>query len=106
MFRTFLVLSIIFVLISGCGKLGGVKWLHYDETFCADKWEKNVNNEKLKNNITEYLDKKGIKVFEIEIFSDITPDSCTECACKTGRRIKCKVSSGDVSELKNEKFYE
>ena len=107
MFRTFFVLSsLIAVIVAGCGKSGSVRWVHYDETFCADRWERSSNNEKLKENIVNYLDEKGIKVFEIEIFSDRTADNCTECTCKSGRRIKCKVSRRDAKDIKKEGFYE
>lgn len=98
---TFCVLSLVF---SGCTK-SNFRWLYYDETNCADKWEKNIINEKLKDNVVNYLDKQGIKVFEIEIFSDGTADACTDCACKTGRRIKCKVKKRDVSDIKRQGFY-
>jgi hypothetical protein len=106
MFRTFLVLVIISALISGCGKSGNVKWLHYNETNCADKWEKTINNEGLKDNVVAYLDKQGVKVLEIEIFTDIDPDTCTDCTCKTGRRFKIKVKKRDVSKSKSVGFYE
>ena len=106
MFRTFLVLLVVSALIFGCGKSGNVRWLHYDETYCADKWEHNINNEKLKDNITAYLEHKGIKVFEMEIFTDRTPDTCTDCTCKSGRRIKAKIRRRDVNDIKKEGFYE
>lgn len=106
MFRTFFVLLAVSALLFGCGKSGNVRWLHYDETYCADKWEKSVNNEKLKSNITTYLDAKGIKVFEIEIFTDRTAETCTDCVCKSGRRIKVKIKRNDVKEIKKEGFYE
>ena len=106
MFRTFFVLSVFIAVIAGCGKSGNVRWVHYDETNCADRWERSNNNEKLKENIVNYLDEKGIKVFEIEIFSDRTADACTDCNCKSGRRVKCKVSRGDAKDIKKEGFYE
>jgi hypothetical protein len=79
--------------------------MHYDETNCADKWEYNVNNEKLKDNVTEFLNKNGVKVFEIEIFGDGTKDNCTDCSCRTGRRIKCKIKKRDVKAIKSQGFY-
>ena len=104
--RTFSVLLVVSILLFGCGKTGNYKWLHYDETYCADKWDGNINNEKLKDNVVAYLDKQGIKVYEIEIFSDRTPDACADCYCKSGRRIKCKVKKRDVKDIKKEGFYE
>jgi|GEM_PF-1032407 len=106
MFRTLLVLLVVSAVLFGCGKSGNVRWVHYDETYCADKWEKSVNNEKLKSNISSYLEGKGIKVFEIEIFTDRSAETCTDCACKSGRRVKVKIKRSDVKEIKREGFYE
>lgn len=64
-----------------------------------------MNNEKLKDKVVEYLATKGIKVLEIEIFFDRTPDTCSDCVCKTGRRIKCKIKKRDISDIKKEGFY-
>ena len=105
MFRTLLVLLVVPAILSGCGK-SNVRWVHYDETYCADKWEKSINNEKLKTNITTYLESKGIKVFEIEIFTDRTAEPCPDCVCKSGRRVKVKVKRSDVKKIKREGFYE
>jgi hypothetical protein len=106
-FKRILILAVLSIfIIAGCGKAKNVKWVFYDETYCADKWEKSLNNERLKQNVTDYLEKKNIKVFEMEIFSDRTPDACQDCACKSGRRIKCKVKRSDVSDVKREGFYE
>ena len=68
-----------------------------------DKWELGRNPIP---NVVEMLEDQGIKVFEIEIFSDRTADNCTECTCKSGRRIKCKVSRRDAKDIKKEGFYE
>jgi len=104
-FRTLLFLLAISAVFSDCGK-SSFKWLHYDETVCADRWEYSMNNEKLKDNVTSYLDKKGIKLFEIEIFIDFPPDGCADCTCKTGRRFKVKIKNRDLSDIKKEGFYE
>jgi len=104
MFRTILILLVVSAVFFGCNKTN-VKWLHYDETNCSDRWDSNINNERLKDNVVAYLEGKGIKVLEIEIFSDGTSDSCADCSCKTGRRIKCKVKKRDVNDIKSQGFY-
>lgn len=104
MFRSILILAMLSAFFVGCNKTN-VKWLHYDETNCSDRWTYDVNNERLKTNVTNYLDDKGVKVLEIEIFANGTKDSCTDCNCKTGRRIKCKVKNRDVSKIKSQGFY-
>jgi hypothetical protein len=102
----FTVLILLSLFSQSCNKTSKVKWIFYDETHCADKWEFTNNNERLKQNITEYLDGKGIKVLEIEIFRQIEAETCSACTCKTGRQIKCKVKRGDLDEAKDEGFYE
>ena len=99
----FLILAASF-LFAGCGKNQFV-WMNYDETSCADKWSFDLNNERLKDNVTAYLDSKGIKVLEIEIFVDGTAETCLACTCKTGRRIKCKVKKKEEDNLQGEGFY-
>src|SRR3954469_9680810 len=89
---------------SACLKTN-VKWVNYDETRC-DKWEHNNNNEKLKENFVNYYRSKGVKIYEVEIFSDRDAETCIDCSCKTGRRFNCKVPKGDVKEVKKDGFYE
>jgi hypothetical protein len=107
-FKLKLGLSVLVItaFLAACGKSGNVKWVHYDETRCADKWDYDINNEKLKDNVVSYLGSKGVKVFEIEIFTDIPAQPCTDCTCKTGRRIKCKIKKREVKNVTGEGFYE
>jgi hypothetical protein len=102
--RVFLALLVLSAILSGCGK-SNVRWVVYDETLCADKWEYSPVNEKLKDNIVAYFKGKGVKVLELEIFNDRNPDQCSDCTCKTGRRVKCKVKKRDVDNMKGESFY-
>lgn len=102
---TLSLMAMLFI-INSCTKPFSVKWVYYDETVCSDKWTFTNNNEVLKDRITDHLKGKGIKVFDIEIFIDGTADACTECQCKTGRRIKCKIAKRDLSDAKSEGFYE
>lgn len=103
--RVFLLFLVTSAILSGCSKTN-YRWLYYDETYCADKWDRHMVNEKLKENIVSYLNGRGIKVVEIEIFSDRVAESCSACTCKSGRRIKCKVRKRSVKDLKNEGFYQ
>jgi hypothetical protein len=93
------------LLVGGCGKNVNVSWVYYDETICADRWDRSNNNEVLKDNITAYFKSKGVKIYELEIFTDRTPDSCGDCHCKTGRRIKAKVKNREVDTMQGEGFY-
>ena len=102
-----IALCILFVVVlAGCKKSSSVRWVFYDETNCADRWTYTNNNELLKQNITEYLDGRGVKVYEIEIFRMLDAESCSDCHCKTGRQIKCKIRKSDLDNAKNEGFTE
>lgn len=103
--KSFFTLLLIGILFVNCSKTSNVKWMYYNETQCADKWPFDLNNEKLKQNVTDYLKTKGIKVLEIEIYVDGTAEACTACECKTGRRVKCKVKKREEDNMKGEGFY-
>lgn len=105
-YKALFVVLLFSVVVAGCVKPRNVKWVSYNETRCADKWDYSPVNEKLKDNIIAYFNGQGVKILELEIYSDRTPDTCTDCNCKTGRRISCKVKKRDVSEMKSEQFYE
>jgi hypothetical protein len=104
--RPLIVLSALLLLVfSGCIK-PKMSWVYYDETRCADKWEYTHNNERLKENFTTYYKSQGVRIYEVEIFSDGAAETCSECSCKTGRRFKAKVKKSEVKNLKNAGFYQ
>jgi len=96
----------ILLLVFSCAKSGKVNWVNYDQTRCADKWGSYRNNEDLKLKIKEYFDSKKINVYDIEIYTINSGDTCLDCTCKTGRRIKLKVFRRDLDEIKQEGFYQ
>lgn len=108
LFRTLLFLLVLCVLfIVSCTKPIRERWVYYDETYCANPWPVNNTNEILKQNIVDYFKAKGIDIYDIEIFSDRTPEACPgTCDCKSGRRVKCKVAKRDVDDMKANGFYE
>src|SRR4051812_38756814 len=95
-FSIYKLAAIVLVVlsISACSKSSKVRWVLYDETNCSDKWAYTNNNEVLKDNIVNYMDSKGVKIYEIEIFRIVDAESCSECSCKTGRQVKCKIKKG------------
>lgn len=108
LFSTLGLLLITLCLLSsiGCNKMN-VLWVKYDETQCSDNWTYSENNEVLKTNVESYLKGKGVKVLEMEIFVDGDPQqNCSACSCKTGRTIKIKIKKRELSDAKNQGFYE
>jgi len=104
-FKRLVVFASIALLV-GCGKRNDIVWVYYDETRCADRWERSNSNEKLKDNIVNYYDKNGSTIYDLEIFFDRTPDTCFDCICKTGRRVKAKIKGRDLENLKADGFYQ
>lgn len=106
--RFYVAALLVFVLFAfaDCGKRNKIEWIYYDETRCADQWEFNINNEKLKENIISTMEARGVDIIELEIFSDRTPSGCFECDCKTGRRIKAKIRGKDLSAAQSQGFYQ
>jgi hypothetical protein len=90
----------------GCKVKSGYKWVFYDETYCSDDWKASNNNETLKQNVVNYFDGEGVTIYDIEIYSDRDIEPYNSCNNKTGRRIKCKIKSHDLSTLKGAGFYE
>lgn len=105
-FRSFAIVVFTLTALLGCKKPINVRWFNYSETKCADRWEWNMNNERLKDNVVTYLGTKGVKVLEIEIFIDSASEECQACTCKSGRRIKCKVKRRDFKAIEKEGFVE
>ena len=103
--KNFFLFTALIVLFS-CGKRNDIVWVYYDETRCADRWEKSNSNEVVKANIVDYYEGQGVTIYDLEIFFDRTPDSCFDCVCKTGRRIKAKIKGKDLSDLKADGFYQ
>jgi predicted GNAT superfamily acetyltransferase len=89
-----------------CSKQQEPKWVYYDETVCADRWPGDGNNEKLKQNIIDYAKKKGFTIFELELIIDGTSDPCSDCNCRTGRRVHAKIPQSDFDAARSERFYE
>jgi hypothetical protein len=104
--RFYLILLVLSLTVVSCNKSRKSVWMYYDETSCADKWTHVNNNEKLKNNVIDYLGTKNIKIYEMEIFVVGNAESCSACTCKTGRRYKIKVQRNDVSKAENEGLYQ
>lgn len=101
-----LVFFSFFLLISGCGKRNDIEWVYYDETRCADRWDRSNSNEVLKANIIKYYEGQSVTIYDLEIFFDRSPDTCFDCVCKTGRRIKAKIKGRDLSDVKSDGFYQ
>jgi len=107
-FNQLLILTLIIAtafFFESCGKVGEMEWVYYDETQCSDAWERSAINETLKENVIDYFEGKGVRVYELEVYADRPGLTCQACTCKTGRRIKAKVKARDVSTMKEEGFY-
>jgi len=94
------------MLAFACTKSYTYTWMYYDETYCNDPWRYSSNDETLKNNFAAYYKSRGVTVYESEIFIDRTPESNNDCAHKTGRRFKCKITQDHVNDMKSFGLYQ
>ena len=103
---SFFLLCFLTFLFSDCTK-SNYRWVYYDETKCADKWDYKNNQEELKKNVVAYMGSKGVKIYEIEIYTDVSAaESCSDCNCKSGRKFQCKIKKTDVADAKKEGFFQ
>lgn len=77
----------------------------YEETKASDPWTKSENDYELIINIKNFLS-DSVKVYDVFITDDGTLETCKAAYCKTGRRIKAKIKSDDLSKIEKLKFYE
>jgi hypothetical protein len=94
------------ILLVNCGKNTTTKWVYYNMTSCADGWGTYSNNEDLKNKVADYFSKKNIKIYDTEILADGIAQTCSDCTCTTGQRVKFKIKEKDLAVVKAEGFYE
>jgi hypothetical protein len=102
-----IVLLLSLLCVVSCNKSNENKSIMtcYDETKASDPWTKSENDTELIANVKKYLS-DSILVFEISISSDGTFETCKAASCKTGRRIRAKISSNDLSKITKLRFYE
>jgi hypothetical protein len=104
--KLYAILFLLSIVLFSCTKTRNIAWMYYDETQCADKWAFTNNNEMLKDNVMNYLKSQKVKAYEMEIFNNTAPESCTACTCKTGRRYKIKIRHSDIDEAKRLGLFE
>src|SRR5512133_83388 len=91
-----------------CEKKGNIIQLHFNETGCANPWNKNsetnvgfgINDPDYKNKVKIYLEKSGIDIKEISITNNGPISGCFSCFCTTGRKINISVFEEDKNLAK------
>lgn len=85
----------IFFTIFACEKDNGLTGnrenFYYEESYCADPWERSdsASDEELKERVSKYL--KGtldIDYFNFRVTHDGKTEICSSCSCTTGRIIR------------------
>ena len=69
---------------------GEVESFYYEETYCADPWERSdsASDEVLRERVSEYLNGTlDIDYYGLRITHDGKTEICSACSCTTGRII-------------------
>ncbi|TAE49944.1 MAG: hypothetical protein EAZ89_13200 [Bacteroidetes bacterium] len=108
-----LLLAAGITLLSACNDLFNIDptaWTHYyNETQCADPWQRGATDSLTFAAITAYLDSNDIAVIQIGVENDSTgAQVCQACNCTSGNVFKVIVSDADGVKLMNlgEGWYE
>lgn len=107
-FTTFLFLTLTLCLSSACERKDSIVKMHFNETGCANPWNKdsdtnvgfNNNDPDYQNKVRNYLIQFGIDIKEISISNDGPLSGCFSCFCTTGRKINISIFEKDKSLAK------
>jgi len=99
----FLLFTIALCLSFSCEKKGNIIQLHFNETGCANPWNKDsgafigfgINDPDYENKVKSYIEKSGIDIKEFSITDDGPISGCFSCFCTTGRKINISVFEKD-----------
>lgn len=87
--RVIVILWVWTFSLFGCGKVRGLEWFTYRQTYCSDPWPYGNNITQLKQEVVWYLEDKGIYVKGVTVEKNARkPESCLACSCKNGTFIK------------------
>ena len=77
----------------------------YNQTGCADPWDKGINDSALVSNVKSFLLSDSINVIDVAISNDGIYEGCKACTCTTGKRIKAVIYNNDLNKIERLRFY-
>ncbi len=83
----------------------GKTWVYIEETQCANPWD-GLGSGSTENNVTEYLKKHKIRVYDVKVTVYSPGPSCNACFCPSGRVILVLIRLKDIKKIKNLGFEE
>jgi hypothetical protein len=100
----FFLVTLAVCLSISCEKKDIIK-LHFNETGCANPWNKDSgtfigfgnHDPDYENKVKNYLEKSGLDIKDISITNDGPISGCFSCGCTTGRKINISVFEKDRS---------
>jgi hypothetical protein len=96
--KALIFILFISILVSCEKELGDKTWAYYRETQCANAWD-NISANSTEAKVTEYLESKGIEIFDIKIERYSYGPFCTACFCASGRTIRVLVLESDLDSI-------
>ena len=80
-------------------------WVGITETQCDNAWD-NIGTESTEGNVSDYLRRNDIRIydFKVEIYS--FGPFCTACFCPSGRIIQVLIDKSDINSIKELGFEE
>jgi hypothetical protein len=98
-----IILFLTLAFCFSCEKKGNIIELHFNETGCANPWNKDSgtlvgfgnNDSDYQNKVKNYLEISGIDILEISITNDGPNSGCFSCFCTTGRKINITIFEKD-----------
>ena len=93
------IMIFLIALLSSCREDPERSWVGIEETQCANAWD-NIGLGSTEDNVTEYLKKNGIRIYDftVEVYS--YGPFCMACYCTSGRTIQVLIDNSDIVRIK------
>ena len=94
------LIFMISICFLGCeNKESDFIWAYITETQCANAWD-NIGLNTTEDNVSEYLDRNNILIFDFKIEVYSNGPFCNACTCVSGRNIEVLIETKNLEHLK------
>jgi hypothetical protein len=104
------ILVAVVAIATGCSKkendrpVEGTVWMRKAQTQCADAWGYGSNMNETVTRLKNYLQSKGIAVYDIGAVDEGRMAACLACTCRTNFRFDVAVGPMDTTAMEAEGF--
>lgn len=103
--KTALIAMFVFGMFS-CQDNEEIISMVFQETFCADPWHTRNADKSDEEIILEYLSKRQLMLFDINIVEEEPAETCNACHCLSGRSIYISIYSDQQEKAEKIGFRE